>query len=180
MTALPKSDTTRRPLVLVHADQIALDDLLTEMGGDISDPAVAAAIDEWIDEIQRNIEKGTDRYVGLIREMELRAEARTNEAKRLKELASIDENAASRLRDRLKQFYDANSISKVKTERFNVTVQKNGGKAPLELIDMAQVPEQFIEWQPALDKEKVRTAIEKGEDVPGVRMLERGTSLRIK
>ena len=179
MSALP----TNRPrsLTLVSDDMFALEDMLLEVGGDVTEQTVSDFIDAQLAEISSNKEAGVDRYAGLINEMELRSSARKAESKRLADLAATDSNAANRLRARLKWFFEQHGSDKVKTPRFNVTIAKNGGVEPLGLPeDINTLPTEFVEWVPKARTTEIRAALAAGTDIPGVSLGERGTSLRIK
>lgn len=120
------------PTLFEIGDEIvALHDLLTECEGELPNAEAEAAIDDWLAETNVAPEIKVDGYGALIREYEARAEAREVEAKRLMALAGADGNNVRRLKDRLKQFFEANGITKLETRRFRFTIAKNGGMTPL-------------------------------------------------
>ena len=172
--------TQSRSLITLNADMLALQDLLAEIGGDVSDENVAKAIDEWFGEFKMETARKADAYVGLIREFELRAEARAAEAKRMTERANVDRNAAKNMRDRLKWFMEQHGLETIDTERFRLTVRANGGKAPMEITSEADVPPEYQVPVMTIDKDKLRADLEAGKTVPGATLLQRGTSLLIK
>lgn len=165
------------------ADAEALDALLTELEGDISDPAVAEAIDAWLQENHDGLEKKLDGYGALIREREAKAEARKAEAARLLELSRTDENMAKRLKERLFFFFDERGVAKKETARFKFSIVSNGGKLPL-IIDPETNPEEisvFLQKHTVdFDKDAIRTALENEDVLDFARLGERGRSLRIK
>lgn len=167
----------------IGADTQALNDLLVELEGDISDPAVAEAIDGWLNETSTALDKKLDGYGALIREREAKAAARKAEAQRLLDLAKTDENTVKRLKERLQFFFDANGITKQETARFKFSVVANGGKLPL-IINEGLAPEDVAEgWQKqviSFDNEAIREALEAGNELSFARLGERGSSLRIK
>lgn len=172
-----------KTLFEIGADAQALNELLIELEGDISDPAVAEAIDEWLQENSVALDKKLDGYGALIREREALAEARKAEAARLQALAKTDENTAKRLKERLQYFFEERGITKQETARFKFSVVANGGKAPL-LIDEGICPEDMPEvWQKVtvdFDRDAIRQALEAGAKISCARLAERGRSLRIK
>lgn len=173
----------KQTLFQIGADAQALNDLLVELEGDISDPAVAEAIDEWLQETGDALDKKLDGYGALIREREALAAARKAEAQRLLDLAKTDENTVKRLKDRLQFFFENNGISKQETARFKFSLAANGGKAPV-IIDgnykPDEVPFSFQKQVVDFDKEEIRKALEAGDELSFARLGERGRSLRIK
>lgn len=157
----------------------ALDDLLVENGGDVSDPAVDAIITAWMDKIEGDLENKVDGYCAFIREMEARSAARQQEIDRLKALVESDFNAISKLKDRLKAALEVIGRPKVQTKRFAVSVCKNGGQQPVE-INEDQVPQDYMNWTPVVNGARIREELAAGKELPFARMLERGSHLRIK
>jgi len=176
----------KRTLFEIGADAAALDALLEELEGDLSDPEVCAAIDDWLHETQGNLETKLDGYAALIRKCEARASARKEEARRLAELAKTDENKAARLKERLKYFFEAQGLQKVETSRYKISLAVNGGKVPLLVDDNADwekigsMSPDFVVTRVEPNKEALREALEDVETVPGAVLGVRGTSLRIK
>lgn len=176
----PGTLVKRRTLFELTGDALALHDLLTETGGDITEPSVAQAIDAWMKELDKGLHTKVDGYCILVRELEARAEARKAEAERLAKRAQVDENAARALKERLKVAFQMIGVEKIETDNFNVRVQKNGGKAPLEVtVAPEALPERFTVVERKVNNEAVRAALEAGEKVEGCRLLDRGVSLRI-
>lgn len=149
----------------------ALDALLDECDGDITDAEAEAAIDDWLAETNAALETKVDGYCALIREIEARAEARKLEAKRLMALAGMSANKAERLRRRLKAFFEAHGIGKLETDRFHLTIAKNGGQAPLIIptpwaTEPASAPEAFHKVTVELNTQAIREALaEAGADL---------------
>jgi hypothetical protein len=170
-------------LLDITDDLSALDDLLVEAGGDISDPAVSAAVDAWLDELGTALERKVDGYAALITTIEHRAEGRKAEAKRMADRARIDEASAASLRMRLKIALEARGIGKVETDRFRVSVQCSGGKQPVAVFGAI---DQLPEWAKRIktivepDKDKIRERLEAGDTLEFAVLQPRGTRLAIK
>jgi len=159
----------------------ALQDILFELGGDVTDEEAAAAIDAWLTEADIPLKQKLDGYGAVIRERELKAAARKSEADRLAALASTDSNTVKRLKERLRWFFEAEGIDKIETDRFQFALAANGGKAPIIL----HVPAELLpEWAKRItvtaDTEALRGEIESGGTVEGVELGERGRHLRIR
>lgn len=175
------SATAIPTLYEIGSDLHALEALLTEIGGDITEEAAERAIDAWLAEAHANLKAKADNYCGLIQELSARAKARKEESDRLATRARVDENAAKRLKDRLQFFLEAHDIPKLETARFKLSVQANGGVAPLILdVPADQVPEDFCKVRVEPDNKTIREALDAGKALPFAHLGQRGTSLRIR
>lgn len=165
----------------ISDDLVALETLLDETGGDVSDPAVAAAVDAWFAEIQTNMTAKVDNYCAFIRELEARASVRKEESERLLKRVRADENAAKSLKGRLQMVFEIRNLGKVETPRFRVSLSGNGSLAPLTVHDEKVIPKSyFYTPPPVLDKDKVRADLEAGKEVPGCTLEPRGKHLNIR
>jgi len=167
-------------LLDITDDMQALDDLLAEVDGDVSDPRVAETIEAWIVELDSNLETKLDNYAALIQTMRARADIRRAEAERLARRVQIDERAADWLSSVLMSVLNARGRRQVETSRYVVAVVGNGGKAPL-VVD-ADVPAEFLKTVTKIepDRERIRLAIEAGQQLPFARLAERGKRLSIR
>jgi len=169
-----------RTLLDITEDLQALDDLLTEAGGDVT--GIEATVDAWLAELEQDLKGKVDNYAALITAMNARAEVRKAEADRLYHRAKVDAGNAKFLRDRLKFALEQRGVSKLETARYRVGVSKVGGAIPIIIPDLAAVPSDFIRVteirQP--DKDAIRKALESGQQVPGAALGARGTCLTIR
>lgn len=167
-------------LLQITDDMQALDDLLAEVGGDVTDPKVAETVDAWFAELDQNLGAKVDNYAALITSIRARADVRRAESERLAKRAQMDEASADWLAARLLQAFEARGTRKVETDRYAVSVVGNGGKAPLVLT--GEVPADWhrekVERTP--DRERIRLALEAGEALPFASLGERGRRLAIK
>lgn len=165
----------------IRADLEALEALLYEVGGDVTDEAADAAITAWLEETGEALSKKLDGYAALIRETEIRAASRKAEASRLSDLARADDAAVKRLKDRLRWFFEDRGIQKMETERFRFTLATNGGKPPVILkVPVECLPEWAKRVTFAPDLEAIRGEIEKGGTVEFAEIGTPGTHLRIR
>lgn len=167
-------------LIDISADMQALDDLLAEVGGDVSDPNVAAAVEAWMAELDVNFAGKVDNYAALITSIRARADVRRAESERLAKRAEIDEASADWLAARLLQALEARGTRKVETDRYAVSVVGNGGKAPLILT--GDVPPEWCKFIEKIEvnRDKIRASLEAGEALPFASLGERGRRLAIK
>lgn len=196
---------TSRTLWEIGDDLEAIEALLYETGGDVSEEEAEAAIDAWLTETQEAEAAKLDRYGALVRTMEARAEIKEQEAKRLAERAQAERNAARRLKERLMLHLERTGRTKAQGNLYSFTVAQNGGKPPLvidEGIDPMTLPVQYrrasmvllcptdetldalrdqcsrLEVEP--DTAAIRAALDAGEFLPFARIGERGRHLRIR
>lgn len=173
----------KQTLYNIADDLRALEALLVEAGGDISSPEALAAVEAWEAELSTNLGSKVDNYCSLISEIEARAAARQAEADRLADLARVDENAAKALRERLKFVFESRSLPTMQTERFRVSLAKNGGKAPLDIrVGPDELPEWAVKRKTVVetDRDAIRARLEAGETLTFANLMERGTRLVIK
>lgn len=170
----------RRTLLDISDDVMALDDLLDEIGGDITD--CEAAIDQWFAELGIERDKKIDGYGSLIAELTNRAEIRQQRAAEMLALAELDKKKVHYLKQRLLEFFQAHNITQLHTDRFRFTRCKNGGKQPMWCEEADRLPDEYrrqvITYKP--ETEKIRAELECGKELGFARLLDRGEHIRIK
>jgi hypothetical protein len=151
------------------------------LDGGIDNPEAQDALEEHLAGLDVVLEAKADDYAGLVQELTLRAEARTEESRRIRALADADRALADRLKQRLKEAMEATGKLKLDTPRFKLAVAGNGGKQPLEVaVEPTALDPQYQAVKVEANKDAIRAALEAGTAVPGCTLLPRGTSLRIR
>jgi len=185
-SAQPMAATKKRTLWNIQDDLLALEELMEETGGDISDPRAEAAFDQFAAELQSDFNRKADGYAGYIAELTARSEARKEESDRLLQRSKIDGNLAKSLKDRLKIAMESLGKQKHETTRYKLSVCKAGGKPSIRIADdfaiqPEKLPEQFRLTVTTVkpDSEKIRAALEAGEHLEFASILEKSTYLRI-
>lgn len=149
----------------------ALDTLLEELGGEVTDEQAEQAIDQWILENEIALEDKLDGYGMLIKNREAKAKLRKAKAdtfkeeyERLNALAKTDSNIVTRLKDRLKWFFNDRGIVSKETDGFKFTVCANGGAQSMWFNEDFQSPELVTQLAPEYqrvitipDMEKIKT-----------------------
>ncbi|MBO5179307.1 MAG: siphovirus Gp157 family protein [Clostridia bacterium] len=133
---------------------------------------------DTLESIEGEIEDKADNYAKIIKEFEALKDARKAEAKRLIESAAVLDNRIKILKNNLFNVMKETGKTKFNTELFSFNICKNGGKQALT-ID-GEVPEQFTKIVVENDTDKIRVALESGENLPFAHLEPRGESLRIK
>lgn len=175
----------KKTLFEIQAEVRALEEVILEAGGDITDEETEKIIDDWFAEIKTNRDEKLDNYAALIRMLEVRADVRKAESTRLLSLAKPDLNLAKRLKERLKFYLEVTKEAIINTNRYRFSMVNNGGSLPVHLDQyLADHPEELPEgyrrvvFEP--DLVKIREALERGEKLEFAQLGERGKSLRIK
>jgi len=154
----------KRTLFDIHNDILALDDLLTEIGGEVTEETAETAIDSWFAELGEERDSKLDGYAYLIRQLESDAETLKAEMDRLKARRTTAENKVKKLKERLEHFLKIQGIDKIQTERFTFALQKPGGKPKVQLSDYfethpEELPEGLRRVKFEADLEAIREAL---------------------
>lgn len=133
---------------------------------------------DTLEAIEGEIEDKADGYAKIIKELEAKRDARKAEAKRLTDSAKGFENRINTLKQNLFNSMKQTGKTKFATELFSFNIAKNGGKQALT-ID-GDVPEEYTKTVIENDTDKIRQALEEGQELPFAHLEPRGESLRIK
>ena len=142
------------------------------------------ALQGLVDELVANKEglaQKIENYAGFIGELQAVADARAAEAKRVGDLAKQAANKVARLKEALREGLVRANTKKVSTTRYDIRIQKAGGKVPL-VIDETRITEEWAVVKTVVepDKEKIRAALEAGEVLDFAELKERADVLVIK
>lgn len=119
-------------------------------------------------------------YAWVIRRLENEAEECSDIAAEFAAKAKRNANKAAWLKQRIYEYMKGSDQEKLRTAQWMFWIQPNGGKAPIEVVDEHQVPLDYWATRTYVDKTLCQEAIEKGVEIPGVVVRERGDHLRIK
>lgn len=160
---------TTRTIFDISADLQALDDLLSDIGGEVTDEETEKAIDSWLAELGAERDSKLEAYAYLIAENEARALALKQEATRLKARRDAVENKVARLKERLKVYLELNGIDKIKTDLFTFALQQSGGKPKVNLVafyaeNPVELPEGLRRVKFEADLESIREKLEAEEE----------------
>lgn len=122
-----------RTLFDISDDLIALEQILDEVGGDISDAEAEQAVDKWLEALGEERDRKLESYAWLIKRLEGDADILKAEMDRLRLRKQTAENKARRLKERLETFMIVTEQDRIQTERFTFALQKPGGKPKVEL-----------------------------------------------
>jgi hypothetical protein len=161
----------------------ALDDLLEELGGDVTDPQVAAAWAALAADLASDESRKLDGYVNWIRRLEMEAMAARAEADRYLQKARKRDNRIAWIKANLQAHLESTARARIETETHRViSIRGDGGAVPVKLsetLDPAALPDEFAVVRRTPDIEAIRAALADGRELPFATLGERGTHLRI-
>jgi hypothetical protein len=163
-------------------DLRALDELIEERGGDVTDPEVMAAVERWYAEVAADEAAKLEAYVQYLRQLDMEIDAAADEEKQFAAKRRSREARKDWLRQRLKLYLEATGRKSVKTSAGRtVSVQANGGRPPVDVTAPPEdIPDEFCRVRREVDHDAVRAALDAGQALPFARFRERGTQLRIR
>lgn len=135
------------------------------------------AVFDTIEMIEADMDTKADSYAKIIKSMDGDTAQIDTEIKRLQERKLSISNRKKALKQRLFDTMKATGRTKFKTALFSFSIQKNGGKAPVDIT--AEVPAEWLKPGDP-DNDKIRAYLESGHDLPFAVLMERGESLRIR
>lgn len=133
---------------------------------------------DTLEGIEGEIEDKADAYAKIIKELEAKQKAGKEEAKRLSERSKMFDIRIKRLKQNLLETMKTVGKTKFATDLFSFNIVGNGGRQALT-ID-GDVPEEYTRSVIEADTEKIRQALESGEELSFAHLEPRGESLRIK
>ena len=158
-------------------DELALlHDQLEESGGELTE-SLETRLDALGGELQTKGENIGKFIINLL----AASESFNNEIQRLERKKQASKALADRLKAYMKKCMEEAGIKKISTSLFDISIQKNGGKPAITILDEKLVPARFLTvvTETTVDKDGILAAKEGGEDVSAFAKIERGTHLRI-
>lgn len=138
---------------------------------------------DTLESLSGDFEDKAENMAALIAEYKATAEGCAAEIQRLNEKKLRAENAIESIKKYLMAEMQFTGIKKVNAGTWNITIAKNGGKAPIvwdDDIEPEDLPEKYRSISYKIDTAAVRDALEAGEALDFAKLGERGESLRIK
>lgn len=119
-----------------------------------------------------------DRLGEFICRLEAEADAIIKEEQRLAVRRRGFEKVAQNVRDSIHQQMLDWQVKKVEGKLFTFAVQKN--PASVEITDESQIPGDYLDYTPKVDKNKVKADLQAGKPVQGARLIDDRTRLVIR
>ena len=115
------------------------------------------------DETQAQLYQKIDNYISLIKHLEMFAEMREKEAKRMAELARRDRNKVDFLKKQLLNHFEKSGQDKIKTSKYSVGVRK-ASQPPIKLKqELKDFPVEFLKIDVQPDKKALRDGLKAGD-----------------
>jgi hypothetical protein len=155
---------------------------LVEAREEAADEATRTAIDQALTEyVEREVVK-VDGIRGFLMHCNLMSRAAKEEADLQAGRSRLWEKRAERLKSFCVSTLQAFGRSRVEGRTGKLVVRGNGGPRPIVITDPGLIPSEFSPQVVSypLDKDKLRKALEAGDEVPGAHLGERGVSLIVK
>ena len=168
---------TARPLYELAAGFNAIFDLVLDDTMDLE------LLEEGLQSIECEVEEKCANGIALIKSLEHYAAAYKQEKQRFEKQQAVLENRIKRIKEWYRQNLDAMGKSKVPTKYGVMSVQNNGGKAPLKIDDASRIPDAYLTTVPEhkeVNNEALYEALKDGATIPGAHLEPRGQSLRIR
>lgn len=144
-------------------DLIALDELLNELGGEVTDET-APIVADWAERLQLGLTAKVDRIGRYWRTLEASALSCKAEAQRLQERAKAQENKIKGLRFIVAAALTKLGLRKLEGQEHTFALQRNGGSGTLVVTaPLADIPAAY--WtpqEPVLNKAKLKADVEAG------------------
>ncbi len=117
----------------------------------------------------------------VLRNFESEADVCKSEADRLARRAQLAANNARRLKEYMQRTLELLGVPKIRAGTFRLSVCSNGGRLSVDTSGalIGAISPEFQRVTTTLDTDRIREALEAGREVPGCRLLPRGSHLRI-
>ena len=127
------------------------------------------------------LQRKSQNLIGYTRNIELTIEAMKSEEKRISEQRKAMENKLEKFKEYVKECMEQNGFTKIETTLGTLSIAKN--PISVEIYDEKQIPDEYKTKVVTVkvDKTAIKKAIkETGEIIPGAKIIDNKTSLRIK
>lgn len=145
---------------------------------DSVDPDDEQVFLDTVEQLVAAIDFKADQYATVIDEIGGRIATVHKQIERLQKLEDALENNKKRMKEALITAMDKTGRTKIHTDLYTFSIQKNGGVLPL-VID-GEVPDSFKKVVLENDNKKIRDALNNGEVLPFAHLGERGRLLSIR
>lgn len=145
--------------------------------GSSCDPEDQQAFLDTLEGLTGEVADKVDAYAAVRTTLKGRRETVKKEIDRLTVILKTIDNNINRMDDTVQGAMDVMGVTELKSDLHKYKICKNGGKAPIIYDDA--VPDNFQKVILQPDTERIREALEAGQELPFAHLGERGTHLRI-
>lgn len=137
-------------------------------------------VNDTLEGICGAIEVKSEGYVAILNRLDMEIDACRKQKEMWSEKLSVRENAVKRLKQRLADAMMMLGKDEIQAGDNTIKLQNNGGKLPLVFEEDKTVPESYMKIILEPDKEKIRKALESGEELDFAHIAPRGKHIKIK
>ena len=164
-----------KTLVELVDDSIAFEQLMIEMGGEVTDEERETIVSSWLKEITSGIALKVDGYKIKQDALKHFSEKWKSEADKYYSAAKSLTSLAESLKDRLKIAMEQMNSETLEGNKYKYKLTKS--PPSLEITNINDLPSKFLKITYSPDKELIKEAILNGEVVPGAE-IKHGFTLR--
>lgn len=167
----------------ISADYVRLQEMLDSAD---TPEEMRQTIIDTMESVQGDFEDKAENMAALVTDNKAAIAGCKAEIKRLQDKMSRLENQNESIQRYLMAEMQFIGQRKVQAGTWTISIQKNGGKAPLvwkvepDALDLQALPEKYVKRTEAIDTSAVRETLEAGGFLSFAELGERGESLRIK
>ncbi len=137
------------------------------------------AFNDTLEGIEGEFEIKADGYARVLKELKAEAGKYDAEIQRMTTRRDSLNNRSKMIKKHLYESMKATGKTKFKTDLFSFSIRGNGGKQSMEITDKEKnIPKMYMKRVP--DNEKIRKALESGENLSFAMLKERGEHLVIR
>ena len=150
---------------------------LFDMAIDEENPAVLAdTLEAWLPVLEQK----TSGYVNVIQRLDMEAKKAREIAEQFVLKAQARENSIKAMKNALMIAMDRMETKELPAGDYTINIQKNGGKQAIQIDDEIEIPESMTKVIIEPDMDKIRKALEDGQELTWAHLQERGRHIRIK
>ncbi len=154
----------------IESDFLALYELATTEGDE-------QAFLDTLEALKGELEVKAGGYVHVIKQLEMEADECDKVIDAFKAKKATRTNNVKRMKEALMQAMDIAGVDKLPAGEYTLKIARNGGVQPLVL---GEVPDNYMKVKLEPDTDKIRKALNDGEDLSFAHLEERGRHLNIK
>jgi len=144
------------------------------------DAIQVAKIDDALEHYLSREAKKIDSYANLLKQMGDEVTLCRMEAARLHDRACAIENRRDAMKQNAMAVMNRFGVRSLKSARNTLRIQANGGLQAMDIYNPTGLPPEFMQWTLVPKQTEIRIALERGEEIPGARLLPRGEHLRVE
>ena len=145
-----------------------------------TDEEDAQVVNDSLESVMGAIEIKSQGYVAILDRLDMEINACKKEKEAWAHKLAVRENAVKRLKQRMAEAMIQLGKDEIQAGNKVIKLKNNGGAKPLVLEENKEIPQSYMKVILEPDKDKIRKAIEKGEELEFAHIGQRGKHVEIK